>query len=144
MREETSQDGRQGEALLVSAADGMEAAMLEARLQSAGIPVLCKHRESGGYLDIYMGMSRFGVDLYVPADRLEEARDLLDGGPEAVEPGEEPVLMEVPEESGDDAGGQWNVLWLMRRRWRGALLLLFFVPGVIWVTVVAVRTILGR
>lgn len=68
-----------GPALLASIRDGLEAGMMEAMLQEAGIPVLRKYPESGQLLHMVMGTSLYGTELYVPQDRLEEARALLAG-----------------------------------------------------------------
>ncbi|MGE5633483.1 MAG: hypothetical protein ACM3TR_20650 [Caulobacteraceae bacterium] len=62
---------------LTNVADEHEADLVESILQPEGIPVRRKHREAGGVMAIYMGMSRFGIDLFVPADKLELAQGLL-------------------------------------------------------------------
>ncbi len=63
------------EAFLVSAGSGMQADILESKLKFYGIPVMRKYRENGGYLKIYMGVTPFGIDLYVPSGLLADARD---------------------------------------------------------------------
>ncbi|MEN6349548.1 MAG: DUF2007 domain-containing protein [Syntrophomonas sp.] len=50
------------------------AEMIRETLLSEGIPVDVKSRETGAYLQIYMGASFTGFDIYVPSDRFEEAR----------------------------------------------------------------------
>lgn len=62
------------EAFFLSVKDDIEASIVEAKLRASGIPTLKRYREAGGYLEIYMGMNSFGVDLYVPRHLLEEAR----------------------------------------------------------------------
>lgn len=63
---------------LATAGDSIEADMLEARLRENDIPVLRRYRESGDYLNVIMGKTTFGIDLYVPQDRLEEAKGLIE------------------------------------------------------------------
>lgn len=71
------------EAFLLSAANSIEADMIEAILNANDIPVLRKYKESGGYLKIYMGDTIYGVDLYVPQPLLDKARDIIEVAREA-------------------------------------------------------------
>ncbi len=48
-----------------------------------------KSKGSGAYMEIYMGISHTGIDLYVPEDRLNEAAQILRGQVEADEQVEE-------------------------------------------------------
>ena len=73
------------EAFLVSVANSIEADMLEALLKDNSIPVLKKYREAGDILQIYMGGTSFGVDLYVPGQLLEKAREILENTQTPVE-----------------------------------------------------------
>ena len=79
--------------LLLHIRDGLEAGMIEAMLESAGIPVLRRYPETGQLLHMVMGTSLYGTELYVPGEKLEEARALVAEvtrgeaiGPEAVGP----------------------------------------------------------
>lgn len=65
--------------LLVNCRDDFEAQCIEGLLTSAGIPVHKQYRGAGQVLKIYGGLGQ-DVDIYVPADRLEEARQLLESG----------------------------------------------------------------
>ncbi len=65
------------EAYLTSVSNSIEAEMLEALLTSSGVPVMKKFKGAGEYLNIYMGMTNLGVDLYVPSKLLAQARDIL-------------------------------------------------------------------
>lgn len=65
------------EELLISLSDSMTADMIEAKLEDSGIPVLKKHKGTGGFLNIYMGSSNLGVDLYVPSKFLEKAKEVI-------------------------------------------------------------------
>lgn len=51
--------------------------MLKDILQSRRIPVMVKSKGSGAYLQIYMGMTWTGFDLYVPEERLDDARQAI-------------------------------------------------------------------
>ncbi len=72
-------------ALLTTAGDSIEADMIEARLRESNIPVLREYREPGAFLNIALGTTTLGIDLYVPKDRLEEAKELIDAGQEVSE-----------------------------------------------------------
>ncbi len=65
--------------LLASIRDGLEAGMVESLLHEHGIPVLRKYPETGQVLHLIMGTSLYGTELYVPADRFDEAYALLEG-----------------------------------------------------------------
>ncbi|NLI93241.1 MAG: hypothetical protein GX434_13985 [Peptococcaceae bacterium] len=64
-------------AFLTQAASENEANIIESVLLSEGIPVMKKYQEAGEYLVIYMGMTNFGVDIYVPENKTEIAKTLL-------------------------------------------------------------------
>ena len=66
-----------GQALLITVDDTVEADILESKLQVSGIPVLRQYRETGAYLTLILGKTSFGVDMYVPKDMLEEARNII-------------------------------------------------------------------
>jgi hypothetical protein len=57
--------------------DTVEADIMESKLKASGIAVLRNYRESGAYLTLILGKSSFGVDMFVPTDRLEEAKEIL-------------------------------------------------------------------
>jgi hypothetical protein len=63
--------------LLINCKDDFEAQLIEGLLTSAGIPVHKEYRGFGQLLKIYGGLGR-DIDIYVPDDRLEEARLLLE------------------------------------------------------------------
>ncbi len=71
------------EAFLLTAADIMEANMIEALLKVNDIPVLKKYRGSGAYLKIIMGGTVYGVDLYVPKQLLGKASRVVEESREA-------------------------------------------------------------
>lgn len=51
--------------------------ILESKLAAAGIPVAYRYPEGGGMGKVVLGFSGYGVYLYVPKSRLEEAKTLL-------------------------------------------------------------------
>ncbi len=65
-------------AFLMTAANSMEADVIEAILYADGIPVLRKYKEAGGYMMVFMGRTIFGVDLFVPSPLLEKAREIIE------------------------------------------------------------------
>ncbi|MDF2674084.1 MAG: hypothetical protein K0R09_2352, partial [Clostridiales bacterium] len=66
------------EAFLITVANASEALVIEALLQSYGISVLRKYKGAGDYLQISMGATVFGIDLYVSSQSLEAAKEILD------------------------------------------------------------------
>ncbi|HOQ76825.1 MAG TPA: DUF2007 domain-containing protein [Thermoclostridium sp.] len=87
-------------AYLTTAADSIEADLLESMLREYHIPVMRKYRGSGAYLNIIMGNTFLGIDLYVPASSLEDARNLISPG---LQEENDENMCEVPEPS-EDAG----------------------------------------
>jgi len=67
-----------GWALIKNVGDEQEADLVESILREEGIPILKKHKEVGGFTQVYMGMSRYGIDLFVPEDAVSLAEGLLD------------------------------------------------------------------
>ncbi len=99
------------EAFLLSVSSSMEADMIESLLKANDIPVLKKYRESGGYMMIMMGSTIYGVDLYVPSDMLDKAREIVDGSREASQDAAFPdnvkpegTIGETPEEEDGENG----------------------------------------
>jgi hypothetical protein len=73
------------EAFLFTAADNMQADLMESLLRAYHIPVLRKYRGIGNYSQIYWGFTKLGVDLFVPSSLLTEARDILESATEKTE-----------------------------------------------------------
>jgi len=65
-------------AFLTTADSVISADMIEAMLRDNDIPVLKKHRGAGLHLKIVFGSTNFGIDMYVPSDLLEKAKELID------------------------------------------------------------------
>ena len=68
-------------AFLCSLEDGIEADIAVSLLESNNIPVMKKRRSAGEYLKIYMGVSFFTIDIYVPSKLLVKAKEILSGEP---------------------------------------------------------------
>lgn len=65
------------EKLLLSNLNTMEAEIITAKLKSYGIPVLKKSKGSGEIMEIYTGVNLYGIDIYVPSDLIELAKELM-------------------------------------------------------------------
>lgn len=113
------------EIYLTSAANSVEAEMIEALLNSNGIPVLKKFREAGDYLKIYMGGTNLGVDLYVPSKLFEKAKDIIDGTQEL-------AIEESRQDSDEEEIIKLDRNYSKKRRIRTWIILLFFIPGFLW------------
>lgn len=65
-------------ALLANVADGIDAPMIMELLKNEGIECWAADSSSGSFLRSALGFSPAGRQLYVPADRLEEAQGILE------------------------------------------------------------------
>ena len=65
-------------ALLANVADGIDAPMIIELLQNEGIECWATDSSSGSFLRNAIGFSPAGRQLYVPAEKLEEAKGLLE------------------------------------------------------------------
>lgn len=70
-------DANADEVLLLSVTDEREAEIVRSLLDAHGITALLKHRGSGDYLNIYMGMSNMGIDLFVMESDLAKAKEII-------------------------------------------------------------------
>ncbi|NLE24712.1 MAG: DUF2007 domain-containing protein [Clostridiaceae bacterium] len=68
----------EGQAFLITASDSFEADIIESKLATAEIPVYRKHRGPGAYLNIVLGNTAMGIDLFVPEEKIEEAKGILE------------------------------------------------------------------
>jgi len=68
--------------LLASYEFGYEVDFAEARLKSAGIPVVVKGREAGIWGPGFAGPASQGLSVWVPDDQMQDARELLEPGPD--------------------------------------------------------------
>lgn len=87
----SNDNSMEGWSFVKNVADDQEAVLVESVLGTENIPVQRKYKEAGNYMEVYMGMSKYGVDLYVPDNALELAKGLL-----------ESETMDMPEEVGTE------------------------------------------
>ena len=56
----------------------LDADILESKLRSEGIPCVKKYQGASNFIEIAMGSNTsFPIDIYVPADRLEDAQNII-------------------------------------------------------------------
>lgn len=70
------------EAFLTTVYSDIEADMLESLLNSYKIPVLRKYQGAGGILKIYLGGAISPIDIFVPSELYDLAKDLIEAKPE--------------------------------------------------------------
>ena len=127
---------------LTTVVGSIEADMLESLLKANRIPVLRKDRETGGYMTIYMGLSNFGVDMYVPSKLLDKAKELIESNTD--EALMEEIVMEDSEEAAyvdgatdkkeidvasADSSCEAEQKYKKRQRIGSWILFILFVPG---------------
>jgi len=117
-------------ALLTSVPNEIEAGMIETLLAEENIPVIRKQRGAGQYLEIYMGTSTYGVDLYVAEEHLVMAKTLIGH------------LLEQNGEL-DEEMTQANKQRQKMRRIRSWLILLLVVPGLLWLLVSNLKNLIS-
>lgn len=67
-----------GGVYLTTTKNSMEADILESKLRGEGIPVIRKYKGASNAMEIIMGSnSAFPIDLYVPEDALEDAKNII-------------------------------------------------------------------
>ena len=133
--------------LLCSVADGPEADMVISLLTENHIPALGTQRGSGQYLRLYMGMSFQSVDIYVPAEALPRAVEmvypLLSKEDETSLESETPPSPTDEENAFDESVGQEE----RRRRVKAWLVILFVLlvaPGLLWTLIALLSRLLER
>lgn len=63
---------------LCTTKNSFEADLLESKLRSEGIPSIKKFKGAGNFLEIFMGSnSAFPIDIYVPEEALEDAKNII-------------------------------------------------------------------
>ena len=82
---------------LTTVHDNVELSIIRSILDGENIPYRARERGSGGVVRVIAGYSMYGTDIFVPADVLERATELLD----AFRNGE--VVEETVEDDGDEA-----------------------------------------
>lgn len=111
--------------LLMTAKDDLQANIIESLLKAYDIPVKKVYNSNDGFLRVYMSLTTYGVDMYVPKSALEEAQGIIRN-----------ELLE--EASKDDESLEEQAIMLeldkvhnITRRKRAAFLTIFFIPGII-------------
>ena len=61
-----------------SCADRVDADMITETLNNRGIPAYSESKGSGDYMNIYMGTSVFGNDIYVNEKDADRAKEIID------------------------------------------------------------------
>ncbi|MGI6085421.1 MAG: hypothetical protein ACOYIF_08245 [Acetivibrionales bacterium] len=67
----------EGQAFLLTASDSIEAGIIESKLKASNIPVYKKYRGAGAYLNLVLGNTSMGIDLFVPKEKLDEAIGII-------------------------------------------------------------------
>ena len=67
-----------GGVYLTTAKTSLEADIIESKLTGAGIPSLKRYEGAANFIEITMGFnSAFPIEIYVPEEKLEEAREVI-------------------------------------------------------------------
>lgn len=128
--EESTKKEFDNSVFLTNAADEFEAGIIESKLKEARIPVLRKHKEAGSYINIYMGNTVYGIDLYVPSKLFVEAKEII-----------ETDKMELSEEDVENVEFEMRIQ--KKRRFRAWFILLILIPGFLWLLILILWTIVG-
>lgn len=123
--------------LLKNVAAGYELDIITSMLAELQIPIQKKSRGSGGYTSIYMGMSLTGYDIYVPADRLTEAKEVLEDA-KPLEQMEE-VLTNAPDDLNNEQPGGYILTY--RSFFKKLLLIFFVIPSLLGLVYFVYQTI---
>jgi len=105
---------------LMNVLDETEMNVIKSILEPNNIPILAKHKGAGGYLSIYMGMTNFGIDLFVSENQLEKAKEITQSKSEE-------VFQQQTESSIDMLYEEDYSKCRKRRIW--TLLCIFYLPG---------------
>lgn len=65
------------EALLISDLNMVDAKIVSSILESYNIPYIKKSKGSGGIMEIYTGINKYGIDIYVPSNVIDVAKELI-------------------------------------------------------------------
>jgi len=128
-------------ALLCTLSDGSETDIAVSLLESNDIPVMTKRRAAGEYLKIYMGMSFYEVDIYVPSKLVDKASEILSGEPvieieEIEEDGEADIpdkTLETFTQNKDKNYENRMMIWGIR--------IFFVIPMILWLLWYALNAI---
>lgn len=127
------------EKFLISVNDGVNADMLEALLNSKGIPVLKKFTGSGAFLKIFMGSTSQGVDFYVPSKLFSKAKEIIEKERKVNDATNVEEAIEQSEIDSSD-GLLFEGKRYQRNRIIGAwIILLLFIPGLLYIVMLLIR-----
>ena len=74
---DTTKEWRNG-VFLCHTESSFQADMLESKLRSEGIPCVKKYEGASNFIEIALGSNTsYAIDLYVPAEKLEDARNII-------------------------------------------------------------------
>ena len=118
--------------LLITVNNNFEAEEIETYLHSFKIPVLKKYRDSGDYLKVYMGNTIYGIDIYVPSELFDKAREAI-------------KVFNFPDVTSriDD---EMETLAKKRKRLQRIIawiIVILFAPGVLWLVISLIIGIIG-
>lgn len=130
---------KQGEwAKLINVGAYYELGLISSMLAEYNIPVQNKSLGVGGYASIYMGVSITGYDIYVPANRLTEAKEILANvqpldadelmDTDMYEAVDASVVNEAGQQEGRELGGY---IIKSRNLFKALLILLFIIPSIL-------------
>ena len=110
--------------VFLTSVDEMEYVIIESLLKAYSIPCVKKHQGAGGYSSIYMGSSKFGIDVFVPRQFLEQAQELLEANTPI-----ENTVDEIQADEEMEEYGQMNTTHRRNAAW--VLLVIFGLPAVL-------------
>lgn len=129
-KEESKNKEVDNSVFLKNVADEFEAGIIESKLEEAKIPVLRKYKEAGSYINIYMGKTVYGIDLYVPSKLFVEAKEII-----------ETDNMELSEK--DVENDELEIRIQKKRRFRAWFILIILTPGLLWLLILVLWLVWG-
>ena len=97
MIDEKAEKEWRGGVYMCTAKNSFEADIFESKLRGEDIPCLRRYKGAGNFVEIAMGSNMaYPIDIYVPADALEDARNIV----LAI-----PLVSDDPEGLGDESDG---------------------------------------
>ena len=86
---------------IYSCADRVDADMITETLNDRGIPAYSESKGSGDYMNIYMGTSIFGNDIYVNEKDADRAKEIIEALTVPLEDGTAAGDADIPDRSSD-------------------------------------------
>lgn len=117
---------------LMSVSNEIEAKHIEDILKHNNIPVLKKHRGAGEYIQLYLGASNLGINIYVPSNLKEMAKYILRKNSDMQQYYEENIDQKS-EESLDEVEDMYN---RKRRRKIWILVIALSIPAILALLVI--------